>query len=103
MPHQILYFPLLCHYRIMCVISCPECPCPAILFPVLLLWRAYILLTETAEIVVPQSCIMFVHSMCQKSTPFPCHKVVVCLSIPSEAPPRFSEHTFFSGVGLLTP
>ena len=57
--------------------------------------QAYILLTERARIVVLQSCIMFENSMYQRSIPFPCSQVVVCLSIPSEAFLRFSEHSFF--------
>ena len=65
--------------------------------------QAYILLTERARIVVLQSCIMFENSMYQRSIPFPCSQVVVCLSIPSEAFLRFSEHSFFFRGGVVTP
>ena len=103
MPPQIFWFPLLCHYRIVCVISYPLCLCPAILFPVVLLWQAYIILTERARIVALRACIMFEHSMYQRSIPFPCSQVV-CLSILSEASLRFSEHRFFFlGWGTPTP
>jgi len=82
MPPQILWLPFPCHCKKVCVISCPLCPCPAILFPVVPLWQAYILLTERAMIVVLQSWIMFEHSMYQKSIPFPCNQVVIYLLIP---------------------
>jgi len=72
---------------------------PAILFPVMPLWRVYILLTKRAEIAVLRSWIMFEHSTCQKSIPFPFSQVIVYLLNSSEASLRFPERKFFSGVG----
>jgi len=103
MSPQILWFPLLCHCKKVCVISYPLCLCPAILFPVMPLWWVYILLTEGVEIAVLWSWIMFEHSMCQKSIPFPCSQVVVYLLNPSKASLRFPQRKFFSGVGSLPP
>jgi hypothetical protein len=68
------------------------------LFPVLPLWQACILVTETAMVVL-HSCMMFERSMYQKSIPFPCSQVTVNLSILSEASLRFSEQRFFPGWG----
>ena len=104
MPPQILWFPLLCHCRIVRVISYPLRHYPAILFPVVPLGQAYILLTERARIPVRQSYIMFGHSMYQRSIHFPCNQVVVYLSVPSETSLRFSEYRFFiSGVRSSPP
>ena len=83
----------------MCVISYPLCPYPAILFPVVPLWQAYILLTARARIVELLSCVMFEQSMYQRPIPFPCSQVIVYLSILSEASLRFSKHEFFPGWG----
>ena len=67
------------------------------------LWRVSICLTERAETAVLRSWIMFEHSTCQKSVPFPCSQVVIYLLNPSEASLRFPERKFFSGVGLSLP
>jgi hypothetical protein len=61
------------------------------------------LVSCSARTVVLQSCIMFEHSMYQKSIPFPCSQVVVFLLIPPEAYLRFFERKFFSGVGSSPP
>ena len=76
----------------------PLCLCPTMLFPVMPVWGVYILLTKRAEIAALRSCIMFEHSMCQKSIPFPCSQVVIYLLNPSEASLRFPERKFFSGL-----
>ena len=99
MPPHFLWFPLFATVLKVCVISYPICLCPAILFPVMLLWRIYILLTERAQIGVLRAWIMFEHSMYQKSIPFPCSLVVVHLWSPSEASLSVFERNFFPGWG----